>query len=794
MAILVFSVFREALIRPQGRVVGAPDTDLILHFVASRAFGFGELANGNLPLWNPRMFSGYPYFGGFQPALLYPPNWLYLLLPLDVAINWGIALHVFLGGWFTFLWLRAGGTGVGRVPAAAGGVAFMFCARFFLHVYAGHLPHICLVPWVALLLWSVDGLARTARLRWALSAALSGAMMLLAGYPQMAYFALMVLPVYGAWRVVEASRRGRVIVGLTAAGALSLALCAAQLWAGAEAIGESVRQERSYEFAATFSFPPENLLTLVAPHALGKLPLAAVDESTVDYFGQAYLWEVSTHVGAVVGVMALLGALFGGRARAGLPVLMVLLTGVLGLGANTPLHRWMYDHFPGFASFRGSSKFFYLASLFVVQLAALGLDAIGGSRAVASRWRPWAPVAVAAGVAVTWLLLAAAVHVSTEPGGWFARAVERMAQRAVDRKDWYGPDPSALVQPEALARIARTTRHALTTAGAWTGVAAVAIAFAAWRPRGAPFAVTGLVAAIIAESTHFAVAHRPLCSMEASLPPPWPDALAQLEPVNRFVRNPSVYDYRGPALSQTLDAWGYDPGVLERYAALMSVGQGLAVDAARWGLYFSRPAPSIFRLARVTLVLSSRPLGAFLIDAPALPPACLVPNVIVLPASADDPVGNRDAILAALSGGRFDPSNTILLERDPGISIAGGARGAVTIEAIDTDTRVIRFEASAPAVLLVTEAYSRHWVVRALVPPPEGQPRGRYAVMPGNWAFIAIPVSAGRHELELSFEPRGWMIGRWVSLTAVIVFTAAAVGVWWQDRRRKTVASLPGEP
>src|SRR5262245_55269976 len=88
-------------------VVSAKDADLALQFVSWRQFGFDQLRQGNLALWNPHIFGGTPYFAGFQSALLYPPNWLHLILPVGVAINWIVALHVFLAGYFTYFWCRA---------------------------------------------------------------------------------------------------------------------------------------------------------------------------------------------------------------------------------------------------------------------------------------------------------------------------------------------------------------------------------------------------------------------------------------------------------------------------------------------------------------------------------------------------------------------------------------------------------------------------------------------------------------------------------------------------------------
>ena len=120
-----------------------------------RGFGFGEIARGNLPLWNPHIYSGAPFLAGFQSALLYPLNVLYLVLPLAKAINWGIALHAFLGGLFFYLWALK--RGLHPLACFLAGAEFIFCAPYFLHIYAGHLPNLCTMIWAPLLFLAIDG-------------------------------------------------------------------------------------------------------------------------------------------------------------------------------------------------------------------------------------------------------------------------------------------------------------------------------------------------------------------------------------------------------------------------------------------------------------------------------------------------------------------------------------------------------------------------------------------------------------------------------------------------------------
>ena len=90
------------------------ERDLGPYFIPPRFFWVESIKRGDFPLWNPYQFSGHPFFANPQYAVLYPLNSLFLLLPFDVAFNAIIILHFFLGGLFTYLFLKdlkAGSTG-----------------------------------------------------------------------------------------------------------------------------------------------------------------------------------------------------------------------------------------------------------------------------------------------------------------------------------------------------------------------------------------------------------------------------------------------------------------------------------------------------------------------------------------------------------------------------------------------------------------------------------------------------------------------------------------------------------
>jgi len=137
LLLLTLCMFGDVLVTSRPLVLSDGQNDLASQFIYWRAFAADQLRHGNLPLWNPHVFCGTPFLGWAQAGVLYPPNWLDVVLPLPLSINLGIALHVFLAGLFTYLWgLRRGLHPVAAVTAAA---LFMFSGAYFLHVYAGHL-------------------------------------------------------------------------------------------------------------------------------------------------------------------------------------------------------------------------------------------------------------------------------------------------------------------------------------------------------------------------------------------------------------------------------------------------------------------------------------------------------------------------------------------------------------------------------------------------------------------------------------------------------------------------------
>ncbi|HEX2185865.1 MAG TPA: hypothetical protein VHN78_10210, partial [Chloroflexota bacterium] len=90
--------------------------DTMTYMYPYRYFAAAALSEGRLPLWNPYIYFGVPFLANLQSAVFYPLHLIFLLRPPTEAMNWSVALHLFLAAYFTYLAARIV---VGLDPASA---------------------------------------------------------------------------------------------------------------------------------------------------------------------------------------------------------------------------------------------------------------------------------------------------------------------------------------------------------------------------------------------------------------------------------------------------------------------------------------------------------------------------------------------------------------------------------------------------------------------------------------------------------------------------------------------------
>jgi uncharacterized membrane protein YfhO len=84
-----------------------------------------------------------------------------------------------------------------------------------------------------------------------------------------------------------------------------------------------------------------------------------------------------------------------------------------------------------------------------------------------------------------------------------------------------------------------------------------------------------------------------------------------------------------------------------------------------------------------------------------------------------------------------------------------------------TDSLTIEADTPAPALLLITDTYSRDWHAR----PLPGSTQARYDVLPADYIVRAIPLAAGHHHLILEYAPPSFRQGLAISLLAGLVWS-----------------------
>jgi hypothetical protein len=747
-AALTLAVFWDVLFMPGDLVLSTPGADLAHQYVAWRDFGFSELRHGNFALWNPYIYCGTPYFGGFQSGLLYPLNYAYLFLPLAKAINFGIALHIFLAGFFMYLW--ASRRRLHFLACLLCGALWMFCGEHYLHVAAGHLCRLIATAWIPVIFLAIDGLFEDRSPHWILLGIFAISMMIFGGDPQYVFYTAIAAAIYCALCLISAERRMQIALRLVLMAAGTAAITAVQLWTALEAAEESVRGSSGvpYLFARMFSFPPMNFLTLLAPGFFGDL-------THLKYWGLGYIWEMCLFLSVVGLLLAIYGA-GAERARRRFSITMALVLLLLALGSHTPLFRLLYDWAPGFNRFRGVSKFAVQASAFIALLSGIGLDRLIRAAEVDRRLAA-APILLGAAllIAATWIGAPAAAGKPAESAGPSPGWRQMMRDVAAAQEIRVPPD---LYESAAFARQAQEhAAHSLLLAALPCAIAAAGLLYL----RSTRKLALILAIAAAAEMLLFALSIRPTFRLAQSQAP----RLKQF-----FEAHPG--DYRtlimdNPDVAMSLRAyglWGYGPLVPGRYAEFIYASQGSNPDSATSYLPDPFSYVAVYKMLRWRYVIekSNSPEPAPDEFPGSMPHVTLVSQYRL--------ETGRDRIFDAMSSGSFDPAREVILESRPEPEpTPSGEAGQAKVTLSSTDSLVIEADLTQPAILLVTDNYDRAWRARGL----PGSSRSRYEVMPADYTLRAIPLSAGHHAILMEYAPRGFRIGRWISIVAAAGYLVA---------------------
>jgi len=721
-----------ALLLPSHTLLSANNTDMVSEFVAWRAYLADSLSHGHIPLWDPYNYGGQPFLGDFETGVLYPPNLLFLCLPLARALNFSALLHLVLLGWGMERW--ASRRGLNPWAAGLAGVVMPLSGAVFSHVYAGHLSNLCTMAWAPWIFLGLETWVWQGNRRGLFLASAAICLQILAGQFQCFFCTAVAVGIQSlVLTVAEPAARRRAIPAVVGCYLAAMALGAGQLLPGLAAAGEGIRQQKlDYDFAAMFGFPPENFLTVIAPGFFGNLGQPI-------YWGRCYLWEMTFFFGAVGPLLIAIALCDMGRQRRG-AILDLVIAGlllVLALGVHTPVFDLLYGYVPGFGYFRNWAKFTFPASLFLVLLVATGADALLRGKKI--------PRTIAWGGLLAGLIAGGGAFVLLfNPEGiapflnFIATSGESYLSAAV------------FTDPDFINDAGIHAGLSLGLAGLILIAAGAMLLFLEEQPLFRR-ALPGL---LIVEMIGFVAGQVAVSHLSDAVP----DALRQY-----VATHPGDYRVLDLAHNTTNNGFllgvgnlgGNNPSGLRRYTEFINFTQGADPDHATQYLPFRTITPLYAMLRfRYAFVPTSEGIRVLESATPPLPRLLLVSDVKVL--------AGRDAIFSAMRDSSFNPAKTALLESEPEPSPQPGAVGSASLVAESPDELTVDADTDRPALLLITDLYSRDWHAE----PLPGSVQQNYHLMPADYILRAVPLMAGHHHLRIIYAPPSFPIGMTVSTAA----------------------------
>jgi len=742
----------------------------LLQFYPWRQLAVEQIRAGHWPLWNPSLGAGTPLAANLQTAAFYPPNVLFLLMPVERAFGWALALHVALAGLFAYYLGRT--LGLSRFGALVTGLVYgaggYIVARWVFPsmVYAA--------PWLPLMLALTERLIRHQSSRppkgirvWILDAALLGlaiALQLLAGHAQTSFYSSLIVAAFAFVRIMQTatrtSQRGTHrtwhwarSIGLMALAALwGIALAAVQLLPTAELTAHSQRAGTLSDltFAYELSFWPWRLISLLAPDFFGN-------PARNEYWAYGTYWEEAAYIG-ILPLMLALAALAGWwrqrREESG-PLALVpffatlsLLSFLLALGNHTPLYPLLFRYLPGFGFFQAPARLMIGYALGMALLAGIG----AGTLRLTPRAR-------------TVLRIVTVVGLGMAIAGTFARL--------------------------ALPGIRASFGDSMIRLGVTLALAAELLLLRGRRLRGKKWELLAIVL-IAADLLAFGWGLAPGTGDSVYRDPVAAAEFLQAQPPGRlFVAEPHAQETYDQYVS--LSAFGsaepdqlqglreslipnlnsahhlpgvgnYDPLTVGAYRDLYELLKG-DPDAPP-ALDEIRPLLNLFG-ARY-LVTGDEPDLPLLYDAgpriytndEALPAAWVVHQAQV--------VEGEQARLDALRDPAFDPRAEVLLSRWPSL-VPSPDRATVEGEIPSVlrqgpDRVIVEVNMAQPGYLVLADTYYPGWTATANGASVE--------ILPANHAFRAIQLDRGQHTVVFQYAPLSFRLGAWTTLCAALLLGA----------------------
>jgi hypothetical protein len=731
----VFIFWEPLFVWPAGTLLDGDDYGYM--FIPWLNFIFDSLRqHGVLPLWNPYLFSGAPFYANPQPMLFYPFTYLGLLMSVTRAMAVTLVIHVCLMGLGMYGWLRS--LGATHAGAFLAGAAFAFTGAFAVRVGAGHYATALQLAWWPLSAWALRITFARLSWRWAVLSGAPLALALLSGHSVTALLLYLLLGLHTgleAGMAYQQSRRGRIVARVLLLAALAVATSAALAavqylpFFNLSRLAQRAA-EPSLDFASRFSTPIGHLITLLIPDFFGE-PIRNGYWSVEGYA------EITYYVGVLIVLIAAAGAQLLRQRRVLFFLGLMLGAIVFQWGTDSALYMLFYRFVPGVALTRAPGRGGLMYAFAAITAAGLVWSEL--ERAWLDQKRLQHLLGIFSPTLI-WLVSTLGIGATILAFVLYAANPTEATVRL-----WHlgGQITRFLVLFWAAMALLTAWRERRLSQRAVNTLAITLLMFDLWsyglknvRPETARDAVWPLSAGFMQDKPGYRI------SMEDG----------------------QFYEHNGALAHRLRSIYGYDPIVPARYQALLDSAPSYAdrvYDILNVRYLVTREPLDLGPSAPIRV--SAEIDGVRFYRRPnALPRAFIVHAAQVV---ADDA-----AARAALHAPEFVISQTVTLPAAPPCPLeAPPAAVEETAQVVgESPNRLELTTRSASAGLLVlSETYYPGW--QATV---DGQPA---TVLRADTVLRAICLPAGAHTVRFDFAPRDLIVGAVASCLALAVVLAAAV-------------------
>lgn len=745
LAVLV--IFRQVLFNPDVVLFGVDVLDQ--HYMFEK-FVRESLVAGRLPFWNPYLFSGMPALSHPQYLVLYPGQMALRWLPLNLAISWTQAVHVWLGGAGMYLLCRK--IELKSWIAFACALLFILNSGIVLRIHAGHVwlvYALCWFPWA----WLFCMIALESGRWWAIvGGAIVICLVILTGHPTVPAYIFLFLGFYWLFTLIMAGvrrRTGRELLRITGRFVLMFGLGAGL---SAFQVLPSLVMQREISLAAGYNPEIANFLAL-RPVDMINFIIPGVYATPER---QLFFWEGVPYLG----VLFLLVLPFAFSTRSRRPFLLFLLfvggfSFLMALGEAAGVYPFLQKYVPIFRILRIPTRALVLWIPAVILIGGIGLQKLSNQE-----------------VPRTWFRVLSAIY---------------MVLALLIALFWLG----MRLNLSKMAALAPEQFSADLALGVPLLLILILIAVFLFRNLHlyghTLFAIVPVILILgldpgIFSAGHILPATPPLYGENERLLLP-----ADTVPDNERVLSPAPTNVY--MLGEVNHIYGYNSGNLGRYEQFLGATAGTIS-----GDFLPELDRRKIAFLGASYLFTTWEMDADLVDVfssgtePEEKTIYLYHNADVLPRAYVPGemhlVTDREEAQAVISAAGFDYRQSVVIEADadhPALSTLTGqtGEGDVTITGfVPWSGRVaMQVTMTRPGILVLSEPYypERKFLVNGVVTP----------ALAANLAFSAVPLPAGEHEVILFYDPVSFRIGLGISTLFVILIAIFIVMKIRRQRRKR---------